>query len=179
MTYKELLEYSKYTKEIIPDEESFSDIINTFYEKELKDLESTEYFIRNMRVLHILARATDIITKRTFYTEDDVLHLTGESSSLELPVEPELKQLFLLSNAKTINAVLGMSLAPELLGSIFLGLDTLTLDETVDLSLDDSTELGKVYTRYKDKLPRSYSLVSVAEWDASDEYEGLDGGREL
>lgn len=179
MTYEELVERSKYVKTIIPDEESFNDILNTFYEDEVRDLDSDEYFTKNMRVLHILARATDLIMKRSSYTEDDVLHLTGESSSMELPVEPELKQLFLLCNAKTINAVLKLSLAPELMGSIFDGLDKLTLDETVDLSLDDSTELGKIYTRYKDKLPRSYSLVSVAEWDTSDEYEELEGGREL
>lgn len=179
MTYEELVERSKYVKTIIPDEESFNDILNTFYEDEVRDLDSDEYFTKNMRVLHILARATDLITKRSSYTEDDVLHLTGESSSMELPVAPELKQLFLLCNAKTINAVLKLSLAPELMGSIFDGLDKLTLDETVDLSLDDSTELGKIYTRYRDKLPRSYSLVSVVEWDTSDEYEGLEGGREL
>lgn len=179
MTYEELVERSKYVKTIIPDEESFNDILNTFYEDEVRDLDSDEYFTKNMRVLHILARATDLITKRSSYTEDDVLHLTGESSSMELPVAPELKQLFLLCNAKTINAVLKLSLAPELMGSIFDGLDKLTLDETVDLSLDDSTELGKIYTRYRDKLLRSYSLVRVAEWDTSDEYEGLEGGREL
>ena len=79
MTYEELVERSKYVKTIIPDEESFNDILNTFYEDEVRDLDSDEYFTKNMRVLHILARATDLITKRSSYTEDDVLHLTGES----------------------------------------------------------------------------------------------------
>lgn len=177
MTYRELLEYSNFTKEIIPDEESFNDILNTFYEEELKDLESDNHCTKNMRVLHILARATDLITKRSFYTEDDVLRLTGESSALELPVESGLKQWFILKDIKTIDKVLDGVKDTYIAGEVLDALEKLSLDEKTDLQLSAGTEWGDVYVKYADILPRQYSFTKLLNGDASELPDGFQEDR--